>query len=117
MFKVPSVTPRHQIENTLHTTDSIFMTESGTLRFARDYGLIPYVVSVRQIKEIFASVNRPKLIVSSRLPTRDQLHSKVHSTAQISVALKPKEYVLNAFFFLYAVFFSFLVILLKLYWN
>ena len=91
MFKLPGVVPQHQVDSTAHTADSIFVTESGCLRFARDYGITPYVMSTKQIREIYRTVNRTKLIVSSRLPTRDMLNNKVHSAAQIINANRKKE--------------------------
>ena len=42
-------------------------------RFARDYGITPYVSSIKQLKEIYKTVNRSKVIVSARLPTRDMV--------------------------------------------
>lgn len=79
MFKAPSVTPAHQLDAAQQSgpADSIFMTESGCLRFARDYGILPYVLSVKQLREIYRTVNRGKTIVSSRLPTRDMVYSYI----------------------------------------
>jgi hypothetical protein len=53
MFKLPPAAPLHQLDSTAHTADSIFISESGALRFARDYGITPYVSSIRQVKEIY----------------------------------------------------------------
>ena len=91
MFKLPPAVPAHQIESTQHASDSIFITELGCLRFARDYGITPYVASIKQIKEHYRLTNRQKVIVSSRLPTRDMLQNKMHSTAQIASTLRKKE--------------------------
>jgi hypothetical protein len=86
-------------------SDSIFVNETGCLRFARDYGLIPYVMSVRQIKvfrlatefilfhriltyftefqyrisppyfpkDTYRALNRLKIVVSGRLPSREMV--------------------------------------------
>jgi len=88
MFRLPAACPAFQIDHQ-PATDSIFITENGALRFARDYGLIPYVMSVRQIKDAYRKLNRPKVIVSSRLPTRDMLNlQKPHSVAQFDKAAR-----------------------------
>eukprot|EP00601_Ochromonadales_sp_CCMP2298_P029316 CAMPEP_0173342112 /NCGR_PEP_ID=MMETSP1144-20121109/10001_1 /TAXON_ID=483371 /ORGANISM="non described non described, Strain CCMP2298" /LENGTH=477 /DNA_ID=CAMNT_0014288619 /DNA_START=491 /DNA_END=1921 /DNA_ORIENTATION=- len=81
MFRLPAACPAHQVDQ-CPATDSVFVSEVGCMRFARDYGLIPYVMSVRQIKDAYRSCNRSKVIVSGRLPTRDML-AKPHSTAQL----------------------------------
>jgi hypothetical protein len=50
MFKLPHVAPQQQVDSTTHTADSIFISEAGILRFARDYGLTPYVASTKQVR-------------------------------------------------------------------
>jgi hypothetical protein len=50
MFKLPHVAPQQQVDSTSHTADSIFISEAGILRFARDYGLTPYVASTKQVR-------------------------------------------------------------------
>lgn len=59
--------------------DSLIMSETGCLRFARDYGLTPYLLSTAQLREHFRAVNRNKTIVSARLPTREQVRVAVCS--------------------------------------
>eukprot|EP01032_Pedospumella_encystans_P019229 gene19229-21866_t len=90
MFRSPGAAPASQLEPSA-PADSIFMTELGCLRFARDYGITPYVSSLKQLREIYKTVNRPKVIVSSRLPTRDMLQNKLHSAAQLTNATRKKE--------------------------
>ncbi len=95
LFKLSSVTPqkfRSEGEYGKANPDSLIMTETALLRFARDYGLMPFVCSQTQIKEFYQAANRRKVIISSRLPTREQLDFRPHSTAQIDKASRQKEY-------------------------
>lgn len=55
-------------------SDSWIMSENACQRFARDYGLTPHLLSSKQLKDMIRGINRQKLIISSRLPVRDQLN-------------------------------------------
>ena len=39
-----------------------FITEAGCVRFALDYGIVPHLVSKKEIKEMFAELNRSKML-------------------------------------------------------
>jgi hypothetical protein len=56
MFKLPHVAPQQQVDSTSHTADSIFISEAGILRFARDYGLTPYVASTKQVRVYLSAI-------------------------------------------------------------
>jgi hypothetical protein len=56
MFKLPHVAPQQQVDSTTHTADSIFISEAGILRFARDYGLTPYVASTKQVRVYLSAI-------------------------------------------------------------
>lgn len=75
MYKLPPLAPDRFYTDVSKSQvmDSLIITEAGCLRFARDYGLTPYLLSSAQLREHFRSLNRPKVIVSSRLPTREQI--------------------------------------------
>jgi hypothetical protein len=56
--------------------DSFCMSELACLKFARDYGITPYVVSNTTLKEFVRELMlRRKTIVSSKLPQREQVRS------------------------------------------
>eukprot|EP01039_Chlorochromonas_danica_P011436 gene11436-12786_t len=79
MYKLPPLAPERCYGVDAAKTqviDSLIMSETGCLRFARDYGLTPYLLSTAQLREHFRAVNRQKTIVSARLPTREQIASK-----------------------------------------
>jgi hypothetical protein len=88
LFKLPSVAPQKFTVDGEYgkiNPDSLIVTETAFLRFARDYGLMPFVCSQQQIRDFFKSTNRAKCIVSSRLPTRSELTHQIkpHSNAQL----------------------------------
>lgn len=63
---------KHILPN--NAPDSLFITEAGIIRFAIDYAIVPHVITIKNLKTLFKVINRPKTIVSSRLPTRDQVN-------------------------------------------
>jgi hypothetical protein len=86
LFKLPPVAPQKFTpigEYAKLNPDSLILTETGFLRFARDYGFMPFVCPQAQLREFYANSNRKKIIVSSRLPTREQMDNKPHSAAQL----------------------------------
>lgn len=95
LFKLPSVAPQKFSvigELAKIQPDSLIVTETAFLRFARDYGIMPFICPQQQIREYFQASNRAKTIISSRLPTREQLANlKPHSSAQITKMHRGKE--------------------------
>ena len=71
--------------------DSIFVSEIGCLRFTRDFGITPFLLTQAQIRDIYRRTNRKKIIVSSRLPTRDQVSSRTPSIAKAELNEKAKK--------------------------
>ena len=57
--------------------DSLTMSETACLKFARDYGITPYVLSNTKLRELtrYLISYRKKTIVSSKLPQREQVRS------------------------------------------
>lgn len=99
MFRLPPVAPSHfyahdasyNASTQKSHTDSLFVSETGCLRFARDYGLSPYACSHAQVRAIFQATHKKKLIVSSRLPTREQVQSRTPSLAKSELSAKTKK--------------------------
>lgn len=94
MYRNPSIVSNRVVlingQKVPQFPDSLFITESNLLRFCRDYSISPHLASISEIKEYWASLNRNKQIVSSRLPTREQICTKPLSCAQILSHLKEK---------------------------
>lgn len=88
MYKLPPLAPDRFYTEKYEAMDSLIVTEGGCLKFARDFGLTPYLLSSAQLREKFREANRGKIVVSSRLPTREQVMR--NSTA---VDRRKKEYV------------------------
>ena len=108
MFKNPGIMPakyqrthftsafkqqrEQQKEAPTSIPDSLFMTETGCLRFARDYGIVPYLITKSELRDLYQKANHAKCFVSSRLPAREQIFNKMpHSIAQKSKVIKKKE--------------------------
>jgi hypothetical protein len=98
MHKLPPVAPArffavsgNKGSTTATVADSIFISELGALRFARDFGIMPYLMSTSQIREVFRRTNRKKVIISSRLPIREQVASRTPSIAKAELTEKAKK--------------------------
>jgi hypothetical protein len=87
---IPGKYQRSLVTNKLATSsrpalslpDSLFMTETGVLRFARDYGIVPHLVTKSELRELYRQSNHTKCFVSSRLPVREQVVKAPLSAAQ-----------------------------------
>jgi len=104
LFKLPQCAPEKHFNNnnksinnnnntedkTNVASDSIIITESGCVKFAMDYGIMPYLLTSKQLKEIFKQVNKQKVIVSSRLPSRD-LNTHLKASAILQIEKKKNE--------------------------
>lgn len=98
MFKLPPVAPTRFYTDATNSSksnaasmESLFMSETACLRFARDYGITPYLLTQAQLRDWYRQTNRQKIIVSSRLPVRDQISSRTPSVAKSELAAKKKE--------------------------
>lgn len=104
LFKLPPVAPPRFYQDgagqKTNLPESLVVNENGILRFARDYGLTPNVVTQAQVREIYRKINRNKTIISSRLPSREQVFNQAHSVAQKDKLQRQKEYVLLKIFYL-----------------
>jgi hypothetical protein len=74
------------------STDTAFiMTKSACIKFARDYGLVPYLMTRKQFKEAFSKVNRPKNSVVKATPTTAPVAASVFTKSYNPVSpFKPQ---------------------------
>lgn len=49
-----------------------FITEAGCVRFALDYGIIPHLISKKEVKDLFRELNRSKMLYIVKPSTQPQ---------------------------------------------
>eukprot|EP01038_Epipyxis_sp_PR26KG_P014897 gene14897-20034_t len=91
LFKLPLGAPLRHQDSKPPTSDSLIMSELGCARFAADYGITSHLIGTKQLRDIYRRTNRVKVIISSRLPTRDLIQTKPLSQAQESKLKRKKE--------------------------
>jgi len=53
-------------------SETLYVSESALIRFCTDYALCPHILTKAELRKIYAEVNRPKNLVTSKYSTRDQ---------------------------------------------
>eukprot|EP01034_Spumella_vulgaris_P028215 gene28215-35034_t len=74
LFRLPPAAPARHLDQKVNV-DSLILTDAGCIRFCRDYGIVSHLVTTKELRDIFRRTNRNKTIISSRLPTREQVET------------------------------------------